>query len=177
LKGTTDMKTSDRATLPPHGTPDRKTRRKGAPFWAAAAAGLLLAACAQTAAPTFDPPQPRASGASYRYVTDQELEQVTREATNACNRQQSIPHARAFSVDAGGAKVVSFECLRVSPLPSQQPDYNPNLGFNMLSPQEASAASRNAEAYCMRNGAHKLVTNTRTTSTGETAVKFECASP
>jgi len=120
---------------------------------------------------TFSP------GVAYRYVTAQDLELSKRSAVEYCNLQQSIPRLLSTSVDLSGAKMVAYGCLRVSPIPAQIPDYNPNLGYNQLSAPEFAVASQRAEAYCKNNGGHRLVTNYTETSTGGSAAKFECSSP
>lgn len=144
---------------------------------AALVAGLFFGLCDVASAQSVQQLQPFAPGVTYRYVTSQDLEQSKLNAVAHCNLQQSIPRALSYSTDLSGVKTVAFGCLRVSPIPSQVPDYNPNLGYNQLTDEEFSVAMRSADAYCQNNGGHRLITNYTQTSTGGSAAKFECSSP
>jgi len=154
--------------------------------------GLGVAACAQPGAqaPTalqsqqaervenqLEQVQSYVPSVAYRYVTAQDLERSKQSAAAYCNLQQSIPRLLSNSTDLSGAKTVGYGCLRVSPIPSQIPDYNPNLGYNQMSEEELKVATANADNYCRNNGGHRLIANVTQTSSGGKAVKFECSSP
>ncbi|MCA3263828.1 MAG: hypothetical protein ING44_17920 [Telmatospirillum sp.] len=143
-----------------------------------AGTGALLFGLGGTAsAQSIQQVQTFSPGVAYRYVTAQDLEMSKQSAVAYCNLQQSIPRLLSSSVDLSGAKTVAFGCLRVSPIPSQIPDYNPNLGYNQLTDAEFAVAMQNADNYCKNNGGHRLITNFTQTSTGGSAAKFECSSP
>lgn len=153
------------------------SRRFGSAYAGAAAAltGLALAACT----PQYSSPQQvQASNptVTYKYRSDQELVQANQSAATFCNRYQAVPRTANFTNDPDGSRVVVFECVQSSAVPAAapQPQFNPNLTYNYRTDQELLDASRNAQIYCMNNGAQQMVSNIVTNANGTKTVTFQC---
>ena len=140
---------------------------------AAVLAGLMMAACT----PQYSSPQQvQASNptVTYKYRSDQELVQANQNAATFCNRYQAVPRTANFANDPDGSRVVVFECVQTS-TPASQPQVNPNLTYTYRTDQELLDASRNAQIYCMNNGAQQVVSNIVTNANGTKTVTFQCS--
>ena len=137
-------------------------------------AGLIVASCS----PQYSAPQQvQASNptVTYKYRTDQELVQANQNAATFCTRYQAVARTANFSNDPDGSKVVVFECVQTSPTPAPQPQFNPNLTYNYRTDQELLDASRNAQAYCMNNGAPQMSSNIVANANGTKTITFQCS--
>jgi len=149
-----------------------------APLAVALVSGLLAASCAP--APSMTPQQVQSStpSVSYRYSADQELVQANQSAASYCNQYQATPRTKTFSTEMDGSKIVVFECVRVAtvspPPPPPPPPYNPNLVYSVRSDQELIDASRNAQNYCLSNGAQQVSSTISTNPNGVRTVTFQC---
>lgn len=135
---------------------------------------LTLASCA----PQYSAPQQvQASNPSvtYKYHTDQDLVQANQKATSFCTPYQTIPRTTSFSNDPDGSKVVVFECVQPAPQLAPLPQYNPNLTYNYRTDQELVDASRNAQTYCLNNGAQQVISTMGTNLNGTKNVTFQCS--
>jgi len=149
------------------------------PLATVALAGMLAAACAPVAT---SPQQMQSSlpSVTYRYSADQDLVQANQSAAAYCAPYQGTPRAKLFSTDPDGGRRVVFECVHIAaaPLPMPQPipsqPYTPNFSYTVASDQDLLNAARNAQAYCLSNGAERVVSTIGTSETGLRTVSFQC---
>ncbi|OAN51533.1 hypothetical protein [Magnetospirillum moscoviense] len=149
---------------------------------ALALTGLALVACA----PQYPPPEQIGSSSpriSYKYHTDQDLVQTNQTAANFCSQYQSVARTMTFANDPDGSKSVSYECVRPAPQympqtvaqPAPAPYYNPNMAYSYRSEQELAEATRNAQVYCMNNGAQQVSSTISTNMDGSRSARFFCS--
>lgn len=146
-----------------------------APLALVLASGLLVASCAPVAS-TPQLVQSNTPTVTYRYTADQELVQANQSAASYCNQYQATPRTKTFSTETDGSKIVVFECVRVAaaPPPPVPAPYNPNLVYSVRSDQELIDASRNAQSYCLSNGAQQVSSTISTNPNGIRTVTFQC---
>lgn len=147
------------------------------PLATAVVAGLLVASCA----PVATMPQQMQSSlpsVTYRYSADQDLVQANQSAAAYCTPYQAAPRAKSFFNEPDGSKSVLFECVRTAtapaPLPIPPQPYNPNFVYSFRSDQELLDATRNAQTYCLNNGAQRMISTIGTSANGPRTITFQC---
>lgn len=136
-------------------------------------AGLMMASCVpQLSSP--EQVQANNPNVTYKYKSDQELVQANQNAATFCDRYQSVPRTANITNDPDGSRIVVFECVQTSAAVSA-PHHNPNLAYSYRTDQELLDSSRNAQKYCMNNGAQYVVSNIATNVNGTKTVTYQCS--
>lgn len=133
---------------------------------------LLMASCAPQVSP---PRQIKSSNPSitYNYRGDQELLKANQSAMTFCNQYHSAARTLNIVDDSDGSKTVNFECVSMADVTIPPQSFSPNYAYTYRADQELLDASRNAEIYCMNNGA-RAMSNTVTDAYGTKTVTFQC---
>lgn len=137
---------------------------------------LALASCATTR--SSSPVQVAASNptVTYKYRDDDELIQANQQAIGFCQQYQALPRAQSFGHDSERNNIVVFECAESSTFeaaPARQP--NSDLAYNFRTDQELLDVSRDAQVYCLNNGAPEMNSNIAIHSDGSKTVTFHCS--
>ncbi len=134
---------------------------------------LLPAACV----PQYSMPQQVQSSnpsVTYTYHTDQDLVQTNQTAATYCSRYQSVPRAANFTTNGDGSKSVVFECVPSATQVVMAPKFSPNVAYSYRTDQDLLDAQRNAQTYCMNNGARQVTSNIVTNVDGSKTATFQC---
>lgn len=141
----------------------------------------LTAAVAASCTPPYSAPEQIQSSSpkvSYKYHNDQELAQANQNAGAFCSQYQSVPRTLNLTSEMDGSKAVAYECVKAVPqyVPAatvQAPYYNSSYTYR--SDQELADAMRNAQTYCMNNGAQQVNSNITSNMDGSRTVTFQCS--
>lgn len=144
----------------------------------AAMAALMMASCVSTR--HSSPQQVAASNptVTYKYRDDNELIAANQRAINFCTQYQALPQAQTFARDTDGRNIVVFECVPAASLPVVQiqlREPNADLRYDYRTDQELLDLSRNAQVYCLNNGAPEMESNIEVNSNGSKTVTFRCS--
>jgi hypothetical protein len=145
-----------------------------------AALTLTAMAAASCTPPCSAPEQIQSTSPriSYKYHNDQELAQANQSAGTFCSQYQSVPRTLNLTSEMDGSKSVSYECVKAVPqyVPAatvQAPYYNSSYTYR--TDQELADAMRNAQTYCMNNGAQQVNSNITSNMDGSRTVTFQCS--
>ncbi len=141
----------------------------------------LTAVVAASCTPPYSAPEQIQSSSpkvSYKYHNDQELAQANQNAGAFCSQYQSVPRTLNLTSEMDGSKAVAYECVKAVPqyVPAatvQAPYYNSSYTYR--SDQELADAMRNAQTYCMNNGAQQVNSNITSNMDGSRTVTFQCS--
>ncbi|MCJ7814645.1 MAG: hypothetical protein MUP31_01210 [Xanthomonadales bacterium] len=139
-------------------------------------ATLTLASCASTR--NSSPVQVAASNptVTYKYRNDDELIQANQQAMTFCQQYQALPRAQSFAHDSDSRNIVVFECVASSMFAApaaRRPDSD--LAYNFRTDQDLLDVSRDAQVYCLNNGAPEMNSDITVHSNGSKTVTFHCS--
>jgi len=142
----------------------------------AALAALMLTSCATSSRSSPQQVEMSNPTVTYKYRNDDELIQANQRAVTFCQERQSWPQSQNFSLDSSGHNIVVFECVPSSSLPTTNSMQlsGSDIRYDFRTDQELLEVSRNAQIYCLNNGAPEMDSNIVVNSNGSKTVTFRC---
>jgi hypothetical protein len=144
--------------------------------WIRYATALLVLGAGACAPYDRAPHQVEASNptVTYKYHDDDDLIQANQMAANFCQRYRGVPQPAQFATDRDGDRVVVFECIASSHGSPGERYSRSDMTYTYRTDQELMDASRDAQAYCMRNGNGTVNSNIVRNGDGTKTVTFQC---